>query len=49
MPKSEISNEEARVLKERWLKNDATLTMEERVFVLEKMVRRLMFLSGNKK
>jgi len=37
-----ISNDEAKELKERWLRNDETLDLSERVFVLEKMVKRLL-------
>jgi hypothetical protein len=42
MPNSTISSDEASKLKERWLKGDEGLTLAERVFVLEKMVRRLL-------
>jgi hypothetical protein len=43
-----ISNEDAKKLTERWLKKDETLTLAERVFVLEKMVKRLLLLSKQK-
>lgn len=49
MPNSKISNDEARALKDRWLRNDESLTMAERVFVLEKMMRRMLLLQKIKK
>jgi len=40
--KENITNDEARELVDRWLKRDEKLNIAERVFVLEKMVRRLL-------
>jgi hypothetical protein len=37
-----ITTEEAKVIVEHWLRGDENLTLSERVFVLEKMVRRLL-------
>lgn len=44
----EISNEDAMKLVERWLKGDDTLNLAERVFVLEKMVKRLLVITKDK-
>jgi hypothetical protein len=37
-----INSEDAKKLVERWLKGDDTLNIAERVFVIEKMVKRLL-------
>lgn len=47
--KNLITQEEGKVLMERWLRGDDTLTLQERVYVLEKMVKRLFFLWKNTK
>jgi len=49
MPTSAVGNDDARELKERWFRNDESLTLAERVFILEKMVRRLLFMQKTKK
>jgi hypothetical protein len=49
MPKSEISNGEAKKLVERWLRVDKDLTLAERVFVLENMMTRTLLLQKIKK
>lgn len=40
---SEITKEEAKQLIKRWKQEDKTLTLAERVFVLEHYMRRLQF------
>lgn len=45
----EIRPEKAKELVERWLRNDKTLTLPERVLVLEKMLKHLLVKDKEKK
>ena len=38
----EISRKEGQILKERWILNDKTLTLAERVYVIERAVREIL-------
>jgi hypothetical protein len=42
IPTKTISKKESDMLLYRWLKFDSTLTLEERVYVIEKLLRRML-------
>jgi hypothetical protein len=42
-------NEKMKKLTDRWLRSDDTLTLEERVVVLEKMMKRMLLIQKYKK